>query len=54
VVGDDILMVQVYDDEIVFALSNEKLCIESEKVMKERFQMSMMGEMCFFLGLQVV
>jgi len=47
-------MVQVYVDDIIFGSSNEKLCRDLEDVIKERFEMSMMGEICFFLGLQVV
>ncbi|KAK1431872.1 hypothetical protein QVD17_08622 [Tagetes erecta] len=53
-IGDNVLLVQVYVDDIIFGSSNESLCREFEEVMKERFEMSMMGEMCFFLGLQVV
>jgi len=54
VINDDILFVHVYVDDIIFGSSNDKLCREFEEVMMERFEMSMMGEMCFFLGLQVV
>ena len=32
---------------------NDELCKEFEKVMKKKFEMSSMGEMKFFLGLQV-
>ncbi|GKC00037.1 putative ribonuclease H-like domain-containing protein, partial [Tanacetum coccineum] len=49
----DILLVQVYVDDIIFGSTNKKLCIAFEKLMHEKFQMSSMGELTFFLGLQV-
>ena len=47
------LLVQVYVDDIIFGSTNHKLCEEFEKIMKSKFQMSSMGELNFFLGLQV-
>ncbi|GJV43769.1 putative ribonuclease H-like domain-containing protein [Tanacetum coccineum] len=49
----DILLVQVYVDDIIFGLTKKELCIILEKLMHEKFQMSSMGELTFFLGLQV-
>ncbi|GKE20982.1 putative ribonuclease H-like domain-containing protein, partial [Tanacetum coccineum] len=49
----DILLVQVYVDDIIFGSTKKELCIEFKKLMHERFQMSYMGELTFFLGLQV-
>ncbi|GKC02540.1 putative ribonuclease H-like domain-containing protein, partial [Tanacetum coccineum] len=49
----DILLVQVYVDDIIFGSTNKSLCIEFEKIMHKKFQMSSMGELTFFLGLQV-
>nr|GEU74920.1 hypothetical protein [Tanacetum cinerariifolium] len=49
----DILLVQVYVDDIIFGFTNKKLCTAFEKLMKDMFQMSSMGELTFFLGLQV-
>ncbi|GJQ90159.1 reverse transcriptase domain-containing protein [Tanacetum coccineum] len=49
----DILLVQVYVDDIIFGSTKKELCIEFEKLMNERFQMSSIGELTFFLGLQV-
>ncbi|GKD07463.1 putative ribonuclease H-like domain-containing protein [Tanacetum coccineum] len=40
-------------DDIIFGSTNKKLCIAFEKLMHEKFQMSSMGELTFFLGLQV-
>ncbi|KAI3744783.1 hypothetical protein L1987_57875 [Smallanthus sonchifolius] len=51
--GGDILLVQVYVDDIIFGSTNEGMCREFEKVMKSKFEMSNMGELSFFLGLQV-
>nr|GEW14848.1 hypothetical protein [Tanacetum cinerariifolium] len=49
----DILLVQVYVDDIIFGYANKDLCKAFEKLMKDKFQMSSMGELTFFLGLQV-
>nr|GEX51708.1 putative ribonuclease H-like domain-containing protein [Tanacetum cinerariifolium] len=49
----DILLVQVYVDDIIFGSTNKKLCKAFEKLMKDKFQMSFIGELTFFLGLQV-
>nr|GFA12198.1 putative ribonuclease H-like domain-containing protein [Tanacetum cinerariifolium] len=49
----DILLVQVYVDDIIFGSTNKELCKSFEKLMKDKFQMSSMGELTFFLGLQV-
>ncbi|GJV76609.1 putative ribonuclease H-like domain-containing protein [Tanacetum coccineum] len=49
----DILLVQVYVDDIIFGSTKKKLCTEFEKIMHKKFQMSSMGELTFFLGLQV-
>nr|GEY50479.1 hypothetical protein [Tanacetum cinerariifolium] len=49
----DILLVQVYVDDIIFGSTNKELCKAFEKLMKDKFQMSLIGELTFFLGLQV-
>ncbi|GKA79531.1 putative ribonuclease H-like domain-containing protein [Tanacetum coccineum] len=43
----------VYVDDIIFGSTNKELCTGFEKLMKDKFQMSSMGELTFFLGLQV-
>nr|GEW58536.1 putative ribonuclease H-like domain-containing protein [Tanacetum cinerariifolium] len=50
---DDILLVQVYVDDIIFGSTKKELCSAFEKMMHEKFQMSFMGELTFFLGLQI-
>ncbi|GJW43741.1 putative ribonuclease H-like domain-containing protein [Tanacetum coccineum] len=49
----DILLVQVYVDDIIFGSTKKELCNAFEKLMHEKFQMSSMRELTFFLGLQV-
>jgi hypothetical protein len=51
--GDDILIVQVYVDDIVFGGSSHFLVVRFAEDMSEEFEMSMMGELQFFLGLQI-
>ncbi|GJU56178.1 putative ribonuclease H-like domain-containing protein [Tanacetum coccineum] len=48
----DILLIQVYVDDIIFGSTKKSLCTEFEKMMHKKFQMSSMGELTFFLGLQ--
>ncbi|GJZ58013.1 putative ribonuclease H-like domain-containing protein [Tanacetum coccineum] len=48
----DILLVQVYVDDIIFGSTKKSLCDEFEGLMHKRFQMSSMGELTLFLGLQ--
>ncbi|GJR58748.1 putative ribonuclease H-like domain-containing protein [Tanacetum coccineum] len=49
----DIMVVQVYVYDIIFGSTRKSWCDEFEALMKGRFQMSSMGELTFFLGLQV-
>nr|GEV45400.1 uncharacterized mitochondrial protein AtMg00810-like [Tanacetum cinerariifolium] len=49
----DILLVQVYVDDIIFGSTKKELCNAFKKMMDEKFQMSSIGELTFFLGLQV-
>nr|GEY38353.1 retrovirus-related Pol polyprotein from transposon TNT 1-94 [Tanacetum cinerariifolium] len=51
--GEDILLVQIYVDDIIFRSTNPKYSKRFEKLMHSRFEMSLMGEMKFFLGLQI-
>ncbi|GKA68052.1 retrovirus-related pol polyprotein from transposon TNT 1-94 [Tanacetum coccineum] len=51
--GEDILLVQVYVDDIIFGLTNPDFSKCFANLMKNNFEMSMMGELKFFLGLQV-
>nr|GEV73132.1 hypothetical protein [Tanacetum cinerariifolium] len=49
----DILPVQIYVDDIIFVSTNPKLSKQFEKLMHSKFEMSMMGELKFFLGIQI-
>ncbi|GKE86203.1 putative ribonuclease H-like domain-containing protein, partial [Tanacetum coccineum] len=49
----DIILVQVYVDDIIFGSTKKSWCDEFGALMQNRFQMSSMGELTFFLGLQV-
>ncbi|GJV41568.1 retrovirus-related pol polyprotein from transposon TNT 1-94 [Tanacetum coccineum] len=51
--GEDILLVQVYVDDIIFGSTNLDFSKRFANLMKNNFKMSMMGELKFFLGLQV-
>ncbi|GJX40853.1 retrovirus-related pol polyprotein from transposon TNT 1-94 [Tanacetum coccineum] len=51
--GKDILLVQIYVDDIIFASTTPKLCDQFSKIVCSKFKMSMMGKISFFLGLQI-
>ena len=51
---EDIILVQVYVDDIIFGSTNEEMCEAFVEAMKSEFEMSMLGEMNFFLGLQLM
>ncbi|GJV41818.1 retrovirus-related pol polyprotein from transposon TNT 1-94 [Tanacetum coccineum] len=51
--GKDILLVQIYVDDIIFASTTPELCDQFSKIMCSKFKMSMMGKISFFLGLQI-
>jgi hypothetical protein len=51
--GRDILIVQVYMDDIVFGGSSNSLVARFAEDMTREFEMSMMGELQFILGLQI-
>ncbi|GJZ50189.1 putative ribonuclease H-like domain-containing protein, partial [Tanacetum coccineum] len=50
---DDILLVQISVDDIIFGSTKKELSTEFKQLMHDKFQMSSMGELTFFLGLQV-
>ncbi|GKC69455.1 retrovirus-related pol polyprotein from transposon TNT 1-94, partial [Tanacetum coccineum] len=50
--GNNILLVQIYVDVIIFASTTPELRDEFSKIMCSKFKMSMMGKFSFFLGLQ--
>ncbi|GKF17757.1 retrovirus-related pol polyprotein from transposon TNT 1-94, partial [Tanacetum coccineum] len=51
--GNDLLLVQIYVDDITFASTNNAMCNEFANQMTTKFNMSMMEQMSFFLRLQI-
>jgi len=51
--GKDILLFQVYVDDIIFGSTNDIMCQEFYKLMQGEFETSLMGELTFSLGLQI-
>eukprot|EP00267_Zea_mays_P049213 XP_020401862.1 uncharacterized protein LOC109943343 [Zea mays] len=51
--GSDFLLVQIYVDDIIFGGSSHALVSRFSDIMSREFEMSMMGELNFFLGLQI-
>nr|GEW74524.1 retrovirus-related Pol polyprotein from transposon TNT 1-94 [Tanacetum cinerariifolium] len=51
--GNDLLLVQIYVDDIIYAASTPELCDLFAKLMCLKFKMSMMEKISFFLGLQI-
>ena len=49
----DLLIVQMYVHDIICGATNECLCKDFSTIMQSEFEMSMMGELNFFLGLQI-
>jgi hypothetical protein len=49
--NNDLFIVQIYVDDIIFGSTNENMCRKFSKIMQKEFEMSMMGELNFFLGL---
>ncbi|GJV16124.1 retrovirus-related pol polyprotein from transposon TNT 1-94 [Tanacetum coccineum] len=49
----NLIIVQIYVDDIIFGLTCQDMCDEFAKIMHDKFEMSMMGELNFFLGLQI-
>ncbi|GKB50670.1 retrovirus-related pol polyprotein from transposon TNT 1-94 [Tanacetum coccineum] len=51
--GEDILLVQIYVDDIIFGYTNLKLSRKFEKLMHNKFEISMTGELKFILGIKI-
>ena len=51
--NENLLIIQIYVDDIIFGTTSEYLCDGFAKLMQSEFEMSMMGELNFFLGLQI-
>jgi hypothetical protein len=51
--GKDLFVCQIYVDDIIFGSTNASFCEEFSKIMTDRFEMSMMGELKYFPGFQI-
>jgi hypothetical protein len=51
--GKDLFVCQIYVDDIIFGFTNKSFCDEFSKIIKHRFEMSMMRVLTFFLGFQI-
>jgi hypothetical protein len=51
--GKDLFVCQIYVDDIIFYSTNASFCEEFNKIMTDMFDMSMMGELKYFLGFQI-
>ena len=51
--NSEIILVQIYVDDIIFCATKDSLCEEFVVAMQDEFEMSMMGKLFFFLGLHV-
>jgi hypothetical protein len=49
----DVFVCQIYVDDVIFGSTNQKSCEQFSRVMTQNFEMSMMGELNYFLGFQV-
>jgi hypothetical protein len=52
-IGKDLFMLQIYIDDIIFGSTNQDYCDEFREMMTKEFEMSMIGELSYFLGLQI-
>ncbi|GJS14774.1 retrovirus-related pol polyprotein from transposon TNT 1-94 [Tanacetum coccineum] len=51
--SSNVIIVQIYVDDIIFGSTCQDICDEFAKIMHDEFEMSMMGELNFFLRLQI-
>jgi hypothetical protein len=52
-IGQDLFVCQIYVDDIIFGSTNKSFCDEFSTIMTDRFEMSMMGVLTFFLEFQI-
>jgi hypothetical protein len=52
-IANDLFVYQIYVDDIIFGSTNKSTCEEFSRIMIQKFQMSLMGELKYFLGFQV-
>jgi len=52
-IGKDLFVLQIYIDDIIFGSTNQDFCDKFGKMMANEFEMSMIEELSYFLGLQI-
>jgi hypothetical protein len=52
-IAKDLLICQIYVDDIIFGSTNKSSCEDFSRIMIQKFEMSMMGELKYFLGFQI-
>jgi hypothetical protein len=52
-IANDLFVCQIYVDDIIFGSTNKSTCEEFSRIMIQKFEMSMMGELKYFLRFQV-
>jgi hypothetical protein len=52
-IGKDLFVLQIYVDDIIFGSTNQNYCDKFGKMMANEFEISMIGELSYFLGLQI-
>jgi hypothetical protein len=52
-IAKDLFVCQIYVDDIIFGSTNKSSCEEFSRIMVQKFEMSMMGELKYFLGFQI-
>jgi hypothetical protein len=52
-IAKDLFICQIYVDDIIFGSTNKSICEEFSRIMIQKFKMSMMGELKYFLGFQI-
>ena len=52
-IDNDLFVLQIYVDDIIFGSTNQDFCEEFRNMMANEFEMSMIGELNYFLGLQI-
>jgi hypothetical protein len=53
IVAKDLFVCQIYVDDIIFGSANKWTCEEFSRIMIQKFEISMMGELKYFLGFQI-
>jgi hypothetical protein len=52
-IAKDLFICQIYVDDIIFGSTNKSTCEEFSRIIIQKFEMSLMGELKYFLGFQV-